>query len=680
MLRSDSDSEISSSYFSANLFELQNAISPQDSKRFGSLDSNAERIDFVLSYPQAHSLPLDEDNQMLKSSEKALQLKDVGNKYFGRGEFRMALELYSNAVLLAPRQELGVILANRSATLYYLERYNYALTDAAEAIRVGYPRELLYKIEERRAKCLLGLKRHAEAVQAFRSALKALDYTKFSLEKKQKIESDIRVMLAVMEKGNEIAQKESKGAQETQKSSEPKKTSGSTLEMKDYNPLYPSCSKAVEIRDDGGDIGRHAVATKNIEPGEILVVEKPHCAFLLAEYRLTHCHSCLSRIFVPTPAACNTCSCVAYCSIPCRDADATVHRNECTLLPTLWNSKTSITCFLALRSVTQRPFEELFALKDKLKASKGRFEVTAERPHRSDDFEAYYGLITHVDERTTKDLLHRTYIASWLLRLLKKGPYFPESVKTPDTAEVKASEGELFIGGLILQSLMLLQFNSHEISELTIPKGKKTLANAKSIFIGGGLYPTVSLFNHSCNPGIIRYYVGTTMVVRAIRSIAKGKEISENYGPIFTIAPESERKRTLRLQYWFDCQCEACTGHWPLLEEIDPLILRFKCETGPECGNVLPVRTDTNEFMIRCPKCGNNTNILKGLKALQDTDALYKTAARNLEKGKNAEALISYLEILKLLDETLALPIRDYHHCQQGVRLCMLTLGNCAYI
>ncbi|XP_034188347.2 protein-lysine N-methyltransferase SMYD4 [Osmia lignaria lignaria] len=666
-----------SDYFSSNFSELQNAISPQEMKKFRALDINSERIAFLLRYPETHVLTSEVPNEMLKSSEKAIQLKDIGNKYFGRGEFVKALETYSNAVLLAPRKDLGVILANRSATLYHLEKHDYALTDVREALRAGYPQEFLYKLEERQARCLLALKRHDEAILAFRSALKALDNAKLPSEKKQKLEADMRVMLAVMEKGNQLAQKAPKVTQKKDKIDEQKK---SVAKIEVVNPLYLSCSKAVEIKDEGGDIGRHAVATRNIEPGEILAVEKSHCSFILAEYRLTHCHLCMSKIFVPIPSNCQVCSYLAYCSTSCRDADQKVHKNECTVLPSLWMSKTSVTCFLALRTITQRPFEELIKLKDKLKSSKGRFEVSAQQPYRADDFEAYYGLVTHEEERTAEDVLHRTYIAVWLLRLLKAGPYFPEDVKTPDTAEAKPSEGELFIGGLILHSLMLLQFNAHEISELTIPRGEKTLAKAKSIFIGGGIFPTIALFNHSCNPGIIRYFVGTTMIVRAVRSIAKGEDISENYGPIFTVTPEAERKRTLRWQYWFDCNCEACTGHWPVLEEIDPTILRFKCETGAECGNILPVRTDTNEFMIRCLKCGKNTNILKGLKALQDTDVLFKVASNNLEEGNHVEALESYLKILKLLDETLALPIRDYHICQQGVRLCMLPLGNCSYV
>ncbi|KAL2730891.1 SET and MYND domain-containing protein 4-like [Vespula squamosa] len=63
-----------------------------------------------------------------------------------------------------------------------------------------------------------------------------------------------------------------------------------------------------------------------------------------------------------------------------------------------------------------------------------------------------------------------------------------------------------------------------------------------------------------------------------------------------------------------------------------------------------------------------------GLKALQDTDMLFKTASRHLECGEHKQALGAYLKMLILLDETLSLPIRDYHLCQQGVRLCMLAL------
>ncbi|XP_011883193.1 PREDICTED: SET and MYND domain-containing protein 4 [Vollenhovia emeryi] len=669
-------------FFRSNLIAVRKAIRQQDFKKFAALESNAERVAFVLSYSEAHQLPLDVERPMVKDSDGAIRLKDVGNKFFGRGEFTKALEVYSNAALLAPSTELSVILANRSATLHHLEHHEYALEDIEEASRLGYPKDLLYKLEERRAKCFLGLKRHDEAVEAFRRALQALDDARIPLERRQKFEMDIRVMLAVMDKGkrlNEAAAKNPPRAHSKQKLNA--HAEDKFISERKRNSLYPACSKAVEIKDDGGDVGRHAVATREISPGEIVIVERPHCTSLLTENRLTHCHLCFVRIFVPMPAACRTCSCVAYCSRRCRDADAQVHSRECKLLPVLWHSQASVTCFLALRAITQKPFEETMGLRERLRNPGSASKISAENPYRSDDYaNTFYNLVTHEDKRLPEDIFHRAYMAAWLFRLLRVGEYLPENVRSTDSADSKLSDEELFIAELMLHNLQLLQFNSHEISELTRLKEEKILAKAKSVFIGGGVYPTVAMLNHSCNPGVIRYFIGTTMIVRAIRTIGAGEEISENYGPIFTTMPESERKRKLRVQYWFDCNCEACSGHWPLLDELDPTVLRFKCETGPSCGNVLLVRSDTNEFMIGCAKCGKSTNILKGLRVLQDTDALFRVASTNLEEGRNEQALKAYLEILKLLDETLVLPIKDYHVCQQGVRLCSLALGNTAYI
>lgn len=89
-------------FFRSNLLAVRKAIRQQDFKKFAALESNAERVAFVLSYPEAHQLSLDVEKPMVKDSSGAIQLKESGNKLFGRGEFSKALEAYSNAVLLAP--------------------------------------------------------------------------------------------------------------------------------------------------------------------------------------------------------------------------------------------------------------------------------------------------------------------------------------------------------------------------------------------------------------------------------------------------------------------------------------------------------------------------------------------------------------------------------------------------
>ena len=56
---------------------------------------------------------------------------------------------------------------------------------------------------------------------------------------------------------------------------------------------------------------------------------------------------------------------------------------------------------------------------------------------------------------------------------------------------------EIPLGTILLRVLQLLQFNAHEVAGWD-----ERLS--KSCFIGGGLFPTLAFFNHSCNPAIVR--------------------------------------------------------------------------------------------------------------------------------------------------------------------------------
>lgn len=198
---------------------------------------------------------------------------------------------------------------------------------------------------------------------------------------------------------------------------------------------------------------------------------------------------------------------------------------------------------------------------------------------------------------------------------------------------------EIYIGGLLLRHLQLLQFNAHELAELEVDC-TESVDKSESIFIGGALFPTLSLFNHSCDPALVRYvirkmrdlfrernltsssyryYVGTTVVVRTIRTLEVGEVVAENYGPIFTIKEKELRKKTLKSHYWFDCECVACQEDWPLLTAMDRTVMPFRCEAGGDiqCKGVIQVPLNTEDFMPKCQACGQRTNILKGLKILQ---------------------------------------------------------------
>lgn len=95
----------------------------------------------------------------------------------------------------------------------------------------------------------------------------------------------------------------------------------------------------------------------------------------------------------------------------------------------------------------------------------------------------------------------------YLLRCLDKADYF----KTSENKE----NSKLLIGCLILHTLQLVQFNCHEVSELHInPTSSSSIQNKDNnskkewvACIGAALYPTLALFNHSCDPSIIRYII-----------------------------------------------------------------------------------------------------------------------------------------------------------------------------
>ncbi len=49
-----------------------------------------------------------------------------------------------------------------------------------------------------------------------------------------------------------------------------------------------------------------------------------------------------------------------------------------------------------------------------------------------------------------------------------------------------------------------------------------TLQRSEQVTLGLGLYPTVSLLNHSCNPAMELVFYGNSCIVRAIRNIEEG--------------------------------------------------------------------------------------------------------------------------------------------------------------
>lgn len=115
----------------------------------------------------------------------------------------------------------------------------------------------------------------------------------------------------------------------------------------------------------------------------------------------------------------------------------------------------------------------------------------------SHDYRPVYCMVRHEKQRETYSFLQYAFMSTFLVKLLEANQYFDISKRNTDAYE----DDKYFIGSLILRNLQVLQFNSHEIFDLL--KSKKT-GLRQTVAIGAGLYTTLALFNHSCNPSIVR--------------------------------------------------------------------------------------------------------------------------------------------------------------------------------
>lgn len=197
--------------------------------------------------------------------------------------------------------DVAILLANRSAVLYHLEHYDAALKEIERAINAGYPKEMMYKLKERKARCMLAKKKHKEALHAFQEDIKALDDCKIPLENRMKLERDAQIMIKMLQKTLEMERKaaalmKGKGGIKIQERED---------EVIKNKQIEHFVSDALTF-DYTETEGRFAKAEKDVKLGTFLVQEKPYASCLLQKYCQTHCQFCFKRTDVPI--SCSNCS------------------------------------------------------------------------------------------------------------------------------------------------------------------------------------------------------------------------------------------------------------------------------------------------------------------------------------------------------------------------------------
>nr|XP_012154126.1 PREDICTED: SET and MYND domain-containing protein 4 isoform X2 [Megachile rotundata] len=460
------------------------------------------------------------------------------------------------------------------------------------------------------------------------------------------------------------------------------------------NPRLPGASSLLEI-EETDDAGKRAIAAKEIVPGDALVVEAPLGAVLLPDFFGTHCHHCFSRFVAPV--GCPDCSGVAFCGIRCRDAAiSSYHKYECKILALLIGSGMSVLSMLALRMVTQngpRKCSEIWTAltgrdvderEDKTAASKQ--SKSAKRRSRKKKWrdsrreqniregdgvdQRAYDLVTHEKQRTAKDFLERSLMAAFLLRCLQRVGFFE---RTSNDAETP-NEREIAVAALLSRHLQLLQFNAHEVFE-TRHGTEHRFRGSKPVYLGVAVYPTVARFNHDCYPAVTRYFVGRSIVVRAIRRLRPGDVVAENYGPIFTKIPLKKRRDTLAGRYWFRCECTACREDWPLFDGLTNDLVRFRCPTE-SCEKLHGQPADPSTAVVLCSGCRREVDLRGPLESVRECERLYARGFAAMDEERPEAALREFLEGTDKFHRVAVPPHRDTHLAEIAASICMADQGN----
>ena len=100
-------------------------------------------------------------------------------------------------------------------------------------------------------------------------------------------------------------------------------------------------------------------------------------------------------------------------------------------------------------------------------------------------------------------------------------------------------------------------------------------------------------------------------------------------------------------QYYFNCQCEACTDNWLTYSKL------------PSALEPLPGR-DEKTVTAELHKMSKN----------------YKKAFESVLQGSFSEALPVLLDYLNFLDMNVKRPVREYNDCQEAIKQCLSGMAN----
>ncbi|KDP32756.1 hypothetical protein JCGZ_12048 [Jatropha curcas] len=341
--------------------------------------------------------------------------------------------------------------------------------------------------------------------------------------------------------------------------------------------------------------GRCLFTTKDFYPGEVIISQEPYVCVPNNSSTESRCDGCFTSVNLKK---CSACQVVWYCGSKCQKLEWKLHRLECEVLSKLDKDRR--------KSVTPsvRLMVKLY-LRRKLQNNK-TLSATA-----TDNYNLVEMLVAHMKDIDEKQLLLYAQMAN-LVNLILQWP------------DINIKE--------IAENFSKLACNAH------------TICDSELRPLGTGLYPVVSIINHSCLPNAVLVFEGRLAVVRAVQHIPKGAEVVISY--IETAGSTMTRQKALKQQYFFTCTCSRCIKVGQQDDVRESAILEgYRCKDDRCIGFLL---RDSDDKGFACQQCGLHRSKEEVKKIAAEIQATSDKASKSVSSGNLQEAISMYKTVEKL--------------------------------
>lgn len=398
--------------------------------------------------------------------------------------------------------------------------------------------------------------------------------------------------------------------------------------------------------------GRYVVATRDLQPGELVLREKAFGSIVNHNRTKDVCATCKKYCYPDDSTkflSCDDCRTTIWCSQACKEAALKdYHLWECHYMKRLQSNFRHYTMALRMVLCNWNQFLKRFIWGERLDS--GLY------PNEPDEYE----LITNFESLSKKQCLEFALIAKTLMYILKAGGFIErlreEAVEMKNNLLIQLGKTtrqdelsnllksivtyqllfadeklnkklEIFLATTLMEHIMRIKCNCFELNsslvwERRVPREAPTYQQNGVTPVGTVLFLKTSQLNHSCKPNCDFFFTGDTQNVRTIDRIRKGDELFITYERVGKSMPDREdRIPHLMRSFGFECFCDFCRG-----SETDDIAHQAEddCDVSPRIVRELDELMESVECDIELLKLERAERRLFAAKALAKKHRQYR--------------------------------------------------------